>query len=306
LKSTTENLRSICGRLIVISLILFVFAELSMAYLAVFYFIPESRLIDASKKQDFLRIAVERYESLPPYSPVNSQGNPSISYSITSIRNGIEAIQGMRNGLFDVVCADAFSASYMQEQGYAKSLAFMLDEKNKIAMDRLVLVGQGSVPQFLSQTKGLRLTLTGTKGSSERVVSEAFLKYKLGPLSDWFGNLSISLSSRYALERLGGKKTDLVLVKESELKKMFPGEGINAFKVIWYSEPLPCKILMVSSKLTKEKIAFVEGFFSGMNTARHSWKMYDDSLQKLAGWKYRISGKSFKYNNEIIKEIISE
>ena len=304
MKSIKENLRELCVRLIIAGSVLFILSQLLMAFLAVFLFLPEKSILDSKTERLLLRIGMEVNENEQIQNYLIKHKSAVVDYNVTELQHGIEALFGMKNELFDVVCLDSLSATYLIKEGYAEPLSFIQNDDLEMANERLVLIGHNDSPEFLSQTKNLKLMLTGVKGKVQRVVAEKFLKMKLQDVSQWFSKVSISLSSNYALDRLKDKRIDLVLVRESDFKKRFSEEERTAYKVIWYSEPLPQKIVLSRKGLDPALLSFSQKLFKGKIDDERRWKLFAESLSTIINWNFRISGKEFEYNDKLIKEQI--
>ena len=300
MKSTAENLRSICLRLIITSLILFVFTELVMAFMALFIFMPEKQKSVLKEKEQYLRVGIEATSTKDLNKQLISMKSAEIDHGLYDLSHGLEAIHGISSNVYDVVCTDFLAADYLVKNKLAVPLAYLKDEDNEIAWERLLLLGHKKVPEFLMQTKGLRLMLTGVSGKVERVVSEKFLHYKLKDINKWLSKVSVAMTVDYAMKLLTSKATDLVLILESDFKRMYNEEQRAAFKVIWYSEQLPSKVVVMRSNLSPELQSYSQQLFKGKNDLGEYWKPFDESLVTLKDWSFRISGKSFTYNKEIV------
>ena len=300
MKSTAENLRSICLRLIVTGLILFVFTELVMAFMALFIFMPEKQVSVMQDKEEYLRVGIESSDHTSWDQQFISVKSKKVDHGLYGIAHGLEAIHGITANVYDVVCTDFLAANYLVENDLAVPLSYLRDEDNEIAWQRLLLLGHKKVPEFLNQTEGLRLMLTGVSGKLERVVSEKFLSYKLKDINKWFSKVKIAITIDHAMNALETKSTDLVLILESDFKRMYNEEQRAAFKIIWYSEPLPRKVVVMRNNLSKEMQNYSQQLFRGKTDQGEYWKPFNESLVTMKDWNFRISGRSFSYNEDIV------
>ena len=296
MKSTTENLRSICLRLITTSLVIFVLMELMMAFIALFIFIPDNRKASLTAKEHYLRIGVESSKKSDLQKFLVKKDSPKVDIQIVSLGDGIEAIHGMAQNVYDIVCTDFLAAEYLVDNGLATPLAYLKDEDREIVWERMLLLGLRDAPEFISQTRGRSIMLTGGQGKLARKVGEHFLTAKLEDMDSWFSTVSISFTTEYSMKTLQGKNVDLVLILESDFKKMYTEEQRSAFKVIWYSEPLPHKIVLRKNDLPEPLVNYSLELFKGENAFGEYWKPFSESLLTMKDWQFRISGKNFEYD----------
>ena len=274
-----------------------------MAFMALFVFMPERQVGILKEKEQLLRVGIESTnDSTKPEKLMSLVKSKKNDYEIIDLAHGIEAINGISNNVYDLVCTDFLSANFMVEQGMAQPLSYLKNEDRDISWERLLLVGHKKVPEFLMQTQGLKLILNGPKGKMERIVAERFLNYKLKNFRDWFSSVGVALSVDFAMNALKAKGTDLVLILESDFKRMYNEEQRTAFKVIWYSEPLPDKVVVMRTDLQKPLQEYSQELFKGKNERGEYWQPFNQSLLTMKDWGFRISGKSFNYDEKIVKE----
>ena len=295
-----ENLRSICIRLITASLVIFVFIELIMAFIALFIFIPDNRQDFLTAREYHLRVGLEYGEKSDLHKYLVKTESPKVDVQLVSLKDGVEAVNGMVNNVYDIVCTDFLTAKYLVDNELAKPLAYLKDEDKEIAWERILLIGLRNAPEFISETEGKSIILTGGQGKLARKVGEHFLNTKLGNMNSWFSSVSISFKTDYSLKSLKDKDVDLVLVLESDFKKLYNDEQRTGFKVIWYSEPLPEKIVLMKNDLSEPLKKFSLAAFKGKNTFGEYWKPFGESLVTMNDWQFRISGKSFEYDKKLI------
>lgn len=243
----------------------------------------------------YIRIAVETDDTFSLLENIKLPESKKILYNISEISNGIDAADGLKNGVFDAVCVDALAAQSLLKQSRAIPLAFIMNEDQKPVEDRLVLLGHSETPEFLSQTKGLSLMKSGVSGKMQRAVFEQFIQAKFKKPDEWFAEVSVSLSTKLGIDLLLARRKDLLLLRESEYKAHFPEEQRNKVKVLWYSESTPVRIVMINPNLSQEEVDVVKQVFSGSVLAEHQWKLFSESLFHFDEWIFKISGKPFGY-----------
>ncbi|MCM8531700.1 MAG: phosphate/phosphite/phosphonate ABC transporter substrate-binding protein [Lentisphaeraceae bacterium] len=247
------------------------------------------------QQKDYVRIAVETDDSFSLFDNVKLPQSKKILYNISEISNGIDGADGLKNNVFDAVCVDALAAQRLLKQSKAIPLAFIMNENQKPVEDRLVLLGHSKVPEFLSQTKGLSLMKSGVSGKMQRAIFDQFISAKYKKPNEWFSEVSVNLSTKHGVGLLLSGRKDLLLIRESEYKAHFPEEERSKVKVLWYSESIPVRIVMINPGLSTENVDLIKQVFTGNVLAEHQWKLFSESLFHFDEWVFKISGKPFGY-----------
>ena len=110
--------------MIAIATLIFVFTQLTMAYLSVFVFLPEYEREELVQKKHLLRLGVELQDGVPPTSEFfGGVYQAQSSHYTIELETGIQGIQGVSSGILDAVIVDYLSAEYLHSRKLAIPLA---------------------------------------------------------------------------------------------------------------------------------------------------------------------------------------
>ncbi len=171
-----------------------------------------------------------------------------------------EAAAGLLNGSLDILYSD--TACFLELNGKAKLKIWLYHRLSKRERERMRSVLVCSKPiSYISESKGMRLTFSGSGSMTGRTVPSRHLEEKLPcKTQEWFSSVDSAGSEEEAVDALLNDKSDIVACSDISLESLMDKAGAKAqsLKRIWISMPLPENVLCSMESLggkAAEKLA---------------------------------------------------